>query len=100
MNYLLDTSIVLDYGDRLSDLIDTGDKIFLTDIVLQELEGHKNDENKEKGYNAREFFRKMGNAQNKEVKFETPEGDFATAYDIDGVEVTGYRAKPLQNARY
>ncbi|WP_141071148.1 PIN domain-containing protein, partial [Campylobacter fetus] len=63
MNVLLDTSIIVEYGvDGIKDFIANDNRVFLSDIVLQEMDGHKNSE-EAKGYNAREFFRQMGNAK-------------------------------------
>lgn len=57
MNVILDTSIIVEYSiDGIKDFIINDDRVFLTDIILQEMDGHKNSE-EAKGYNAREFFR-------------------------------------------
>ena len=58
---LLDTSFILD--NSLEDLKDfsNNNDIYITDIVLQELDGKKNAEG-EVGYRAREFFRQMNEA--------------------------------------
>jgi len=55
-NVLLDTSIILE-GMSAIESIPKHHNIFITDIVLRELDGNKNTEGV-KGYNAREFFRR------------------------------------------
>lgn len=55
-NVLLDTSIILE-GMSAIENIPKQHNIFITDIVLRELDGNKNTEGV-KGYNAREFFRR------------------------------------------
>jgi len=55
-NVLLDTSIILE-GMNAIECIPKDHNIFITDIVLRELDGNKNAEGV-KGYNAREFFRR------------------------------------------
>jgi predicted ribonuclease YlaK len=56
-NILLDTSIVLDSIDNITN-IDKEANVFVTDVVLRELDGNKGAEGA-KGYNAREFFRQF-----------------------------------------
>lgn len=58
-NVLIDTSIVLDGVENVTT-IDKDSNIFVTDVVLRELDGNKGAEGS-KGYNAREFFRQMNN---------------------------------------
>ncbi len=56
-NILLDTSIVLDNVNNITT-IDKYANVFVTDVVLRELDGNKGAE-EAKGYNAREFFRQF-----------------------------------------
>lgn len=56
-NVLIDTSIVLD-GIHNVATIDKDANVFVTDIVLRELDGNKGADGS-KGYNAREFFRQL-----------------------------------------
>lgn len=56
-NVLVDTSIILDGVENLTTL-GKDFNIFITDIVLRELDGNKGAEGS-KGYNAREFFRQF-----------------------------------------
>ncbi len=53
---LLDTSIILDNTQNLIDLHNKNMELFITDIVLEELD-RKKDQQSESGYFAREFFR-------------------------------------------
>lgn len=56
---LIDTSIALAGGEELIAKLEKVAPVFVTDIVLQELDGKKGAEGSV-GYNAREFFRKLG----------------------------------------
>lgn len=58
-NILVDTSIPLEGGEELIAKLEKVAPVFVTDIVLQELDGKKGAEGSV-GYNAREFFRKLG----------------------------------------
>lgn len=58
-NILIDTSIALEGGEELIAKLEKVAPVFVTDIVLQELDGKKGAEGSV-GYNAREFFRKLG----------------------------------------
>ena len=64
-NVLLDTSFILEGLDKLFDLYDDNCNLFVTDIVLQELDGKKSDE--KVGFNARSFFRGMGSAKGRKL---------------------------------
>jgi PhoH-like ATPase len=57
--YLLDTSIILDDPTNIEYISQSGENmIFITDVVLSEL-NKKKEENSETGYFARQFFRSM-----------------------------------------
>lgn len=56
-NILIDTSIILDGVENITS-IDKDSNVFVTDIVLREIDGNKGAEGA-KGYNAREFFRQF-----------------------------------------
>lgn len=60
-NVLIDTSIILDSIENITD-IDKDANVFVTDIVLRELDGNKGTEGS-KGYNAREFFRQFKDSE-------------------------------------
>jgi len=61
-NILVDTSIPLEGGEEVIAKLEKVAPVFVTDIVLQELDGHKNNANSSVAYRAREFFRRMGNS--------------------------------------
>ena len=64
-NVMLDTSVILEGLEGLKRLHKEGAELFVTDIVLQELDGKKSDERV--GYHARSFFRALGNAAGEKV---------------------------------
>lgn len=59
---LMDTSILLEGDEGIIAKLEKVAPVFITDIVLQELDGHKNNSNGSVAYRAREFFRKLGNS--------------------------------------
>ena len=61
-NLLIDTSIMLEGGEEVIAKLEKVAPVFVTDIVLQELDGHKNNANSSVAYRAREFFRRMGSS--------------------------------------
>lgn len=63
---LLDTSIILDNTQNLIDLHNENTEIFVTDIVLEELD-RKKDQQSESGYFAREFFRCIHNVSDSTI---------------------------------
>lgn len=65
-NILIDTSIALEGGEELIAKLEKVAPVFVTDIVLQELDGKKGAEGSV-GYNAREFFRKLGRDNGVEI---------------------------------
>lgn len=91
MNVILDTSIIVEYSiDGIKDFIINDDRVFLTDIILQEMDGHKNSE-EAKGYNAREFFRQMGNAKSEKANLSDivlKDSDYISKYTLsNGLEI-------------
>lgn len=91
MNVILDTSIIVEYSiDGIKDFIINDDRVFLTDIILQEMDGHKNSE-EAKGYNAREFFRQMGNAKSEKANLSDivlNDNDYISKYTLsNGLEI-------------
>ncbi len=70
-NIIIDTSIALENIEFVQQL-SSNHNVFLTDIVLQELDGHKKSEG-QTGYNAREFFRQLGKS-NGEALTLLPDG--------------------------
>jgi len=70
-NYLLDTSIILDDPENIEHIYQKGqNRVFITDIVLSEL-NKKKDLHNETGFFAREFFRMINGENGKEVKKES-----------------------------
>ncbi|KIM12702.1 MAG: PhoH-family protein [Sulfuricurvum sp. PC08-66] len=60
--YLLDTSVILDDPANILRLFDDSENyVYITDIVLAELNNRKEDAQTEAGYRAREFFRLVDN---------------------------------------
>ena len=72
-NLLIDTSVILEGGEEIIAKLEKIAPVFVTDIVLQELDGHKNNANSSVAYRAREFFRKLGNS-NGEALDAFPDG--------------------------
>ena len=64
---LIDTSIAVDGGEAIIAKLEKIAPVFVTDIVLQELDGHKNNANGEVAFQAREFFRRLGSDNGKEL---------------------------------
>ncbi|AHJ14470.1 type II toxin-antitoxin system VapC family toxin [Sulfurospirillum multivorans] len=59
---LIDTSIAVEGGEAIIAKLEKIAPVFVTDIVLQELDGHKNNANRAVAFQAREFFRQLGNS--------------------------------------
>jgi predicted nucleic acid-binding protein len=57
---LIDTSIAVEGGEAIIAKLEKIAPVFVTDIVLQELDGHKNNVNGAVAFQAREFFRQLG----------------------------------------
>ncbi len=71
-HYLLDTSVILDDTNNIQRLYDEGQNvIYITDIVLAELNNRKEDIRSEAGYRAREFFRLVDNEEGSALDRDT-----------------------------
>ena len=57
---LIDTSIAVEGGEAIIAKLEKIAPVFVTDIVLQELDGHKNNANAEVAYQARKLFKRLG----------------------------------------
>ena len=69
--YLLDTSVILDDPTILVQISEHGQNtVIITDIVLAELNGKKDDIRSDAGYQAREFFRLADNEMGERLTFE------------------------------
>lgn len=66
-NLLIDTSVILEGSEEIISKLEKVAPVFVTDIVLQELDGHKNNANSSVAYRAREFFRRLGNSNGIEL---------------------------------
>ena len=88
--YLLDTSVILDDPNNILRLYDKGTNcIYITNIVLAELNNKKEDLRSEAGYRAREFFRLSDNEDGHPIT----QSDLPyLPKDIDG--------KAIENDRY
>jgi predicted ribonuclease YlaK len=64
---LIDTSIAVEGGEAIIAKLEKIAPVFVTDIVLQELDGHKNNTNGAITFQAREFFRRLGNSNGVEL---------------------------------
>lgn len=73
-NILVDTSIPLEGGEAVIAKLNKVAPVFVTDIVLQELDGHKNNSNGAVAYQAREFFRRLGKANGEALFVLPPDG--------------------------
>ncbi len=61
-NFLIDTSVLLDSPLHIVSLSQNGENnLFISDIILKELNKHKEDGMSEKGFLAREFIRSLDN---------------------------------------
>lgn len=65
---LIDTSIAVEGGEAIIAKLAKIAPIFVTDIVLQELDGHKNNANSSVAFQAREFFRRLGRDNGVELR--------------------------------
>lgn len=108
-NILLDTSIIL---DGLSNLKSIGGNanLFVTDVVLRELDGNKKADGV-KGYNAREFFRQL-NQNPTEMIYGIPstnqqllKGDMLSVGEVaDGIKIytitrKWYKTKDINDSK-
>lgn len=67
--YLLDTSVILDDPTVLVSLYQNGaNELYISDIILKELNGHKEDAINEKGFLAREFIRALEKGEYEDVE--------------------------------
>jgi len=68
--YLIDTSVIIENpANNLYHLFQNGENnIYITEIVLKELDKHKTSQNQEVGIAARTFFRAINNSKFKKVK--------------------------------
>jgi len=70
-NILIDTSLLLEDSESIEKIVslekDKKVNIFITDIIMQEMDGHKKNSG-HTGYVAREFFRVLGKGEIKEIK--------------------------------
>lgn len=73
-NILVDTSIPLEGGEAVIAKLNKVAPVFVTDIVLQELDGHKNNSNGAVAYQAREFFRRLGKTNGEALFVLPPDG--------------------------
>lgn len=108
-NVLIDTSIVLDGVENVT-MLDKQNNVFVSDVVLRELDGNKGAEGS-KGYNAREFFRQFNKNDFKtldtlpETGMPVMKNDTLTEGSIDsGAHVytlsrKWYRAKDINDSR-
>lgn len=71
---LIDTSVILEGGEDIIAKLDKVAPVFVTDIVLQELDGHKNNANGAVAYQAREFFRRLGKTNGEALFVLPPDG--------------------------
>lgn len=108
-NILIDTSVILDGIDNVKNIAKNAN-VFVTDVILRELDGNKGAEGT-KGYNAREFFRQMNGNEftglsllplnNREVNHD----DTLTVGSINGdtsvyaLARKWYRAKDINDSR-
>lgn len=108
-NVLIDTSVVLDGIENVT-MIDKKDNVFVTDVVLRELDGNKGAEGS-KGYNAREFFRQLNQNEftvlnnlpitNQAVSQNDilTEGSISSGAHIYTLSRKWYRAKDINDSR-
>lgn len=66
-NILVDTSIPLEGGEAIIAKLEKVAPVFVTDIVLQELDGHKNNANSSVAYRARKLFKAFGKSNGVEL---------------------------------
>jgi hypothetical protein len=108
-NVLIDTSIVLEGIEKIF-AIDRNSNVFVTDVVLRELDGNKGAEGA-KGYNAREFFRQF-NANKFQMLNELPfskksldkndtltEGTISSGVHIYTIARKWYRSRDINDSR-
>lgn len=108
-NVLIDTSVILDGIENVT-MLDKKDNVFVTDVVLRELDGNKNAQGS-KGYNAREFFRQLN--QNDFSKLDAlpltgqkvanndtlTEGAISSGAHVYTISRKWYRAKDINDSR-
>jgi len=108
-NVFLDTSIILEGGMKFLSRTAKVANLYVTDIVLQELDGKKNAEGKV-GFNAREFYRQFNTAKVEELH-ELPDGQKLDRRDViqrmtlpDGLVLhtihrTPYKTKDINDSK-
>lgn len=93
-SYILDTSVIVDDPLNLLQISDSGENdIYITDIVLSELNNKKEDGESEAGFGAREFFRNIDKSKSFKVKLESNfENDmfYQLALNFDGKSINLY----------
>ena len=108
-NLFLDTSVILDGLENITKLSQSAN-IFISDVVLRELDGNKGTEGS-KGYNAREFFRQLNKHGFKKLdslpltgkaveKNDTlTEGSIDSGAHVYTLSRKWYRAKDINDSR-
>lgn len=108
-NVLIDTSIILDGIENIT-VLDENNNIFVSDVILRELDRNKGAEGS-KGYNAREFFRQFN--KNNFTKLEKlpgigkavlkndtlTEGSINSGAHVYTISRKWYRAKDINDSR-
>ena len=87
--YLIDTSVILDNPHNLVALYQNGsNELYISDVVLAELNGHKEDSINEKGFFAREFIRALDAGKLEESKLKTHGEDsiFKFKFKFEGID--------------
>ena len=79
-DFLLDTNVMLDYGVNLYEIVNSDDRLFITDIILKELDGHKKSGDENIKYQVREIFRNLSPVDS--VDFKPKSGDTAAGFDF------------------
>jgi len=75
--YLLDTSVIIDSPGNIANLYQGGEnEVYVTNIVLKELDKHKEDPYGEKGYNARLFARSIEVSDQRPPAAPAKNGDY------------------------
>jgi len=87
--YLLDTSVILDDPLHILRLNDNNENaVYITDIVLAELNNKKDDMRGDAGFRAREFFRIADNEQGRTLEFSELPRCLQESAKINGKEST------------
>lgn len=108
-NVLIDTSVILDGIENVT-MLDKKDNVFVTDVVLRELDGNKNAQGS-KGYNAREFFRQLNQNDFSKLKAlpltgqrvanndTLTEGEISSGAHVYTISRKWYRSKDINDSR-